>query len=195
VYWKPNEDVIDCRSNRFVTVTPYSAHKEISMRRLPLIIAVVALMSGSADAQLGFGFGVGAATAIPAGDFSDRASTGWGGSLQARFGIPVVTFTGAVEYLSFGEKSFAGGTSSSQMWGFNVGARLTLFPFVYGGVEIGSYRENSTTTIGSQETEGSITRGSVAPVIGAEFLGFDLSARYVFMDKTDFTSVRLTYWF
>jgi hypothetical protein len=165
------------------------------MQRLALLIAAVVLMSASASAQLGFGFGVGAATAIPAGDFSDRAGTGWGGSLQAKFGIPVVTFTGAFEYLSFGEKTFTGGTSSSTMWGFNVGARLTLFPFVYGGVEIGSYQENSTTKIGSQETEGSISRGSVAPIIGAEFLGFDLNARYVFMDKTDFTSVRRTYWF
>ncbi|MBP1779717.1 MAG: hypothetical protein H6Q86_5728 [candidate division NC10 bacterium] len=163
------------------------------MRRLTLLIAAVAVMSGSASAQLGFG--VGAATAIPTGDFSDRASTGWGLSLQARLGIPVVTFTGAVEYLSFGEKTIAGGTSSSQMWGLNVGARLTLLPFVYGGVEIGSYQENATTKIGSQETDGSITRGSVAPIIGAEFLGFDLNARYVFMDKTEFTSVRLTYWF
>jgi hypothetical protein len=165
------------------------------MQKLALLVALVALMSGSASAQLGFGFGVGAATGIPTGDFLDRASTGWGLSLQAKLGIPVVTFTGAVEYLSFGEKTILGGTSSSQMWGINVGARLTLIPIVYAGVEIGSYQENSTTRIGSQETEGSIARGSVAPIIGAEFLGFDLNARYVFMDKTEFTSARLTYWF
>jgi hypothetical protein len=158
------------------------------MRRLTLLIAVITLVAAAASAQLGLKFGVGASYNTPAGDLSDRADAGWGGSVQAKLGIPIVTLTGAVEYLSFGEKNITGGTSSAQMWGFNVGGRFTLFPFLYAGAEIG-------TTIGTTENKGSITRGSAAPIIGVEFLGFDVNARYVFIDKTEFTAIRATYWF
>jgi hypothetical protein len=81
------------------------------------------------------------------------------------------------------------------MWGLNVGGRFTLFPFLYAGAEIGTYQENTTTKISGVENKGSITRGSAAPIIGVEFLGFDVNARYVFIDKTEFTALRATYWF
>jgi hypothetical protein len=165
------------------------------MRRLILLIAVTVLGAGAASAQLGLKFGAGATYNTPAGDFADRAGAGWGGSVQAKLGIPIITLTGAVEYLDFGDQDITGGKSTSQLWGLNVGGRFSLFPFLYAGAEIGTYQESTTTTIGNVENKGSIARGSAAPIIGVEFLGFDVNARYVFIDKTEFTTIRATYWF
>ncbi len=166
------------------------------MRKFIIFLAVVVVVSGLARAQgMGLSFGAGADLVTPAGDFSDEASTGWGLSAQLKFGLPIITVTGAVEYFAFGEKEFTGGTYSSNLWGINAGGRISLLHFIYVGAEIGMYEENSTTKNETSENKSSITRGSVAPIIGFEFLSFDLSARYIFMDKTDLTSIRLTYWF
>jgi hypothetical protein len=81
------------------------------------------------------------------------------------------------------------------MWGFTAGGRVTLFPMLYAGVEIGSFGVTQSTTIGSQETEGKITYGAYGPIVGLNFVGFDFNARYMVMESASFTSLRLIYWF
>jgi hypothetical protein len=169
------------------------------MRQLVLLAGLLLLLPGiAASGVLGgiVSLGVGASFNTPAGDFADQVKAGWGGMAGVKIGIPLIDVTGAVEYIDFGEKEIiAGTTSDASMWGFTAGGRFTLFPMVYAGAEIGTFKVTRTTTIGSQETQGDITYGAYGPILGLNLLGFDLNARYMVMDQATFTSIRLIYWF
>ncbi|MBP1653769.1 MAG: hypothetical protein H6Q28_325 [Bacteroidetes bacterium] len=167
------------------------------MRHL-LLLAFLLLLPGIATAGILGGIvslGVGASFNSPAGDFADHAAAGWGGMAGVKIGVPIIDITGAVEYMSFGEKDFTGGSAEASMWGFTAGGRFTLFPFLYAGVEVGSFAVTQSTTIGSQETEGKITYGAYGPTVGLNFASFDFNARYMVMESASFTSLRLIYWF
>jgi hypothetical protein len=167
------------------------------MKQLVLLAFLLLLPGIAASAVLGgiVSLGVGASFNSPAGDFADQAAAGWGGMAGVKIGVPIIDVTGAVEYLDFGSKDITGGTAEASMWGFTAGGRFALFPLIYAGAEIGSFGVTRTTTIGSQESKGTITYGAYGPILGLNLLGFDLNGRYMIMDKATFTSIRLIYWF
>ena len=168
------------------------------MRHLVLLACLLLLPGIAVSGVLGgiVSLGVGASFNTPAGDFADQAKAGWGGMAGVKIGIPVIDVTGAVEYIDFGEKDIATGTTGeASMWGFTAGGRFALFPMIYAGAEIGTFSVTRTTTIGSQESTGDITYGAYGPIVGLNLLGFDLNGRYMVMDQATFTSIRLIYWF
>ena len=164
------------------------------MKKQVVLALLLALAAAGTRAQL-IQFGIGAELPIPTGSFGDVVSTGFGGTAIAKIKVPIVDIYGAVDYLDFGAKE-TGGTSgsvktSATMWGINAGATISLFVVMYGGVEVGSYIiSQKTETAGAPATTSDITRGAIAPVVGASFTMFDLSARYVIMENTDFFVVR-----
>lgn len=166
------------------------------MRHVVLLAGLLMLPALATAGILGpISLGIGGSLNTPAGDFSDQASTGWGAMAGVKLGVPIVDITGIVEYLSFGEKDVTGGTLEASMWGFAAGGRITLFPMVYGGLEVGTYTVTRNNNLGGQESEGKISYGSWAPIVGVNVAGFDFNARYVVMDKASFTSLRAAYWF
>ena len=167
------------------------------MRYLTLVAAVLLIPGMAFSGILGdmVSLGVGASFNTPTGDFGDNAASGWGGMAGVKIGIPIIDITGAVEYMSFGEKEFTGGKSEASMLGFTAGGRFTLIPLIYAGLEVGSFNVKSTTTCGSQESKGDVTYGAYGPIVGLNFAGFDLNARYMLVNDANFTSIRLIYWF
>ena len=166
------------------------------MKKILAVLLLLGLTATAGQAQL-IKLGIGAELPLPTGTFGDVVSSGFGGTAIAKLKIPIVDIYGAVDYLNFGEKEITGtGTTgsvknSATMWGINAGATISLFVVLYGGVEVGSYIiSQKTETAGAPATTSDITRGAIAPVVGASFTMFDLSARYVIMENTDFFVVR-----
>ncbi len=167
------------------------------MRHLVLLAFLLLVPGIALSGVLGdvVSLGVGASFNTPTSDFADQVAGGWGAMAGAKFAIPLIDITGAIEYMDFGKKENSGVSSDATMWGFTAGGRFTLIPLLYLGAEIGSFGVTRTTTVGGQESEGKITYGSYGPIIGFNILGLDLNARYIIMDKATFTSIRAIYWF
>jgi hypothetical protein len=166
------------------------------MKHTLALILLLTVGAAGVEAQL-VTFGIGAELPVPTGTFGDAVSTGFGGTAMAKLKIPVVDLYGAVDYLNFGTKEFSTGSppvsakASATMWGINAGARISLFVLAYGGLEVGSYIITQKTEIaGTPASTGEVTRGAVAPVLGATLAMFDLSARYVIMEETNFIVLR-----
>jgi len=163
------------------------------MKRLTFIALLILILVNGANAQF-LSSGIALTAVNPVGDFSDAAGTGFGGVFMAKFGLPVIDITGSVEYLSFSEKENGNIKSSATMWSVNAGARLSIFPLISAGAEIGNYWVTSTVTNGGEvnNTENKI---AFTPLIAAQFTMFEVSARYTFLEKASFISLRAGIYF
>lgn len=168
------------------------------MNRLA-VVALILLMPFVAQAQFPK-FGLGAELGVPVGDFGTGVGTGIGGAAIVKLGLPIVTIHASADYLAFAEKEVSGtipliGTvntkTSSTMWGINAGVTFTMFPFVYAGGEVGRYSSTTKAEIsGFPATETKATKTAFTPIVGVSFLMFDVSARYVIMEKSNFALLR-----
>ena len=161
------------------------------MKKILLTVSLLMLATGVASAQL-IEFGIGAELGLPAStEFKDAAKTGFGAVVMAKIGLPVVTVTGSVDYLSFGEKELIGVKSSSSMWGINAGGRLSLLPLIYVGAEAGPYFISAKTQItGQPEVKDSETKFAISPMLGISLWKLNVDARYVIMDKANMVVAR-----
>lgn len=162
------------------------------MKKLQVLLVII--FTTVSNAQL-LQSGIAVTAVTPMGDFSDVVSTGYGGVFMAKFGLPVIDVTGSVEYLSFSEKDVAGIKFSSTMWGINAGARISLFPFISAGAEIGNYWITGTTDDGVSETDNTENKVAFTPLIAAQFAIFEASLRYAVMGDASFLALRAGIYF
>jgi hypothetical protein len=163
------------------------------MKKLLTVIITVLLMNVSNAQFIESGIAITAVT--PMGDFSDLVGTGYGGVFMAKFGLPVLDVTGSVEYLSFSENEVESVKSSSTMWSINAGARISLFPFISAGAEIGNYWITVTYDDGTTESNATVNKVAFTPLIAAQFSMFEASVRYAFIDKASFLAIRAGIYF
>lgn len=163
------------------------------MKKFTLTALLIFLFVTASNAQF-ISSGVAVTSVTPVGNFSDIAGTGFGGVFMAKFGLPVIDVTGSVEYLSFSEKENGPVNSSATMWSLNAGARLSIFPFISAGAEVGNYWITVTTTNG---TENNNTENKIAftPLVAAQFTMFEVSVRYVLMENAGFFALRAGIYF
>jgi hypothetical protein len=139
--------------------------------------------------------GIAVTAVTPAGNFSDLVSTGYGGAFMVKIGIPVIDVTGSVEYLKFSEKEVGPLKLSSAMWSINAGARISVFPFISAGAEVGNYWVTVTTKSGSNEIDSKENKIAFTPLIAANFSMFEASIRYAIISDASFISIRAGIYF
>jgi len=161
------------------------------MKKLVLILPFLLFVTNAASAQM-IDFGVGAELGIPlTTDFKDVAGTAFGGTVMAKMDLPIVTVTGSVDYLSFGEKDLLVAKTSSSMWGINVGGRLSLLPLIYLGAEAGTYIISSKVQLtGLPEEKTSDTKFAFAPLVGFSLWKLHVDARYVIIQDSNMGVIR-----
>ena len=163
------------------------------MKKLYTVLFTVLIMNISNAQFISSGIAVTAVT--PMGDFSDEVSTGYGGVFMVKLGLPVLDVTGSVEYLSFSENEIENVKFSSTMWSVNAGARISLFPFISAGAEIGNYWITVTSDDGTTESNTTVNKVAFTPLIAAQFSMFEASVRYAFIDKASFLAIRVGIYF
>jgi hypothetical protein len=181
-----------------VLISRHNLQRNISVMRSTVIAFVLLCVASSTASAQVFKIGPGLEYAIPLGSFGDRVGGGIGGAGQVRLDLPFISVQGAVDYIKFAEKeltSTAGGSlsttkSSAEMWGLNAGATIGLLPFLYGGAEVGTYFVTERLDSGGSGSDNKVTLGSFAPLLGASFGMFDVSARYVFIKDSNFLLIR-----
>lgn len=139
--------------------------------------------------------GIAATAATPAGNFSDLVSTGYGGVFMAKLVIPFLDITGSVEYINFSEKDVANLKYSSYMWGINAGARISVFPFISAGAELGNYWITVTADNGSNKNISTENKVAFTPLIAANIGVFEGSIRYAIISDASFISIRAGIYF
>jgi hypothetical protein len=163
------------------------------MKKLLTILITILLMNTSSAQFIESGIAVTAVT--PMGDFSDVVSTGFGGVIMAKFGLPVLDITGSAEYLSFSEKEVGSVKFSSTMWSINAGARISIFPFISAGAELGNYWIKATTDDGTGESDNTENKVAFTPLIAAQFSMFEASIRYALIEDASFFAIRAGIYF
>jgi hypothetical protein len=168
-----------------------------------LIVLIILSFAGIGSAQ-GFKLGIAGNVVFPTGDLKDAtSSTGYGVDAFGVFDIMLLTLTVRAGYLSFGEKEFdlGGGeklTVSTVAIPVMAGLRwdfgLPVGPSFYAGVEAGihafttTYESSGTIVADPDDTE---TKFALAPNVGLEFAGFDLSAYYMIISDANYWGLRL----
>ena len=187
-----------------VTMTIFGVQRSVTLPRITtdmkttILLLIVFVCAASTASAQAFRIGPGLEYASPLGTFGDRVSEGFGGVGQVKLDLPFISVLGAVDYIRFSEReiiSTVGANrvttkTSAEMWGLNAGATLGLFPFVYGGAEVGTYFVTARTEVSGSGTETKLTRGSFAPLLGVSLGIVDISARYVFLQDSDFLLLR-----
>jgi hypothetical protein len=138
--------------------------------------------------------GIAVTAVTPVGNFSDRVNTGYGGVFMAKFGLPAIDITGSVEYLKFSEKETTNTKVSSTMWSVNAGARISIFPFISAGAELGNYWITVTTENGEKKDE-KINKVAFSPLIAASISIVEASLRYSIISDASFLSLRAGIYF
>jgi len=164
-----------------------------------LIVLIILSFAGISSAQ-GFKLGVAGTAAFPTGDWSEFTSTGYGVDAFGVFDIMLLTLTVRAGYLSFGEneEEIFGETYKTSITAIPVMAGLRwdfglpVGPSFYAGVEAGIH--SFTTTIeaaGETLPSETNTEFAIAPNVGLEFAGFDLSAFYMIIKDANYWGLRL----
>ncbi len=173
-----------------------SSPGDTTMRTFLFLIVLLLLVNRPAAAQTGvslFSFGVAASLASPTGDFGNAVGNGVGGAALIKFGLlPVIDLTGSIDYISFAEKDNGGVKTSASTWGFDVGGRISVFPFVFGGLELGSYVLSEKVNGKSLDSQ---TKSAFAPIIGVRISQLEGSVRYVARSDANFFGARVGLWF
>jgi opacity protein-like surface antigen len=164
-----------------------------------LIVLVILSLSGIASAQ-GFKLGVAGTAAFPTGDWSEFTSTGYGVDAFGVFDIMLLTLTVRAGYLSFGEneEEILGETYKTSikaipvMAGLRWDFGLPVGPSFYAGVEAGIHSFTTTIEVaGTTLPSETDTKFALAPNVGLEFAGFDLSAFYMIIKDANYWGLRL----
>jgi hypothetical protein len=167
------------------------------MKHVAFLIFLLTILSTLSFAQVGTSFGVGVNAAFPASDFGDFVATGYGAEGMVKFGlVPLIDVTGGLEYIKFTSKDLTiatvTGEGDGSAWGWMIGGRVNVAPFIYGGLEFGSYTFNTTIL----NVDYDVTHGFIAPLVGVSISPFDISARYVAAGSDQsFVSLRGMVWF
>ncbi len=139
--------------------------------------------------------GIAVTLVSPVGNFSDAVGTGYGGVFMAKFGLPILDITGSIEYLRFAENEIANSKISSTMWSINAGARMSVFPFISAGAELGNYWITVTTDDGTGESDNAINKIAFTPLIAAQISILEASIRYALIKDASFFSIRAGIYF
>jgi len=167
------------------------------MKQLVFLALLLTIVPAMSFAQIGTSFGVGVNAAFPSSDFGDFVATGYGAEGMVKFGlVPLIDVTGGLEYIKFTSKDLTiatvTGEGDGSAWGWMIGGRVNVAPFIYGGLEFGSY--TFSTTVFNVDYD--VTHGFVAPLVGVSFSPFDVSARYVAAgNDQSFWGIRGMVWF
>ena len=172
------------------------------MKKIFIIIVILSL-STIASAQ-GFKLGIAGNAVFPLGDFKEVTnSTGYGVDAFGVFDLMAFTITARVGYIDFGSKEFdlGGGekyTSSIKaipvMGGLRWNFGLPVGPSFYAGVEAGIHSFTTEVTyegVSIPNTSESETKFALAPNIGVEVIGFDISAYYMYIKDASYWGLRL----
>ena len=164
------------------------------MKKLWITLLFIISLSSISKAQL-LESGVAVTLVTPMGEFSDVVGTGYGGVFMAKFGLPILDITGSVEYLRFGENEIANTKINSNMWSINAGARMSVFPFISVGAEIGNYWITVTTENAAGENDEAVNKIAFTPLIAAQFSILEASLRYSLIKDASFFSIRAGIYF
>lgn len=164
------------------------------MKKLQLISLLIIFLTSVSNAQL-LKSGIAVTGVTPMGEFSDAVGTGYGGVFMVKFGLPVLDVTGSVEYLMFSEKEVGLIKLSSNMWSVNAGARVSVFPFISAGAEIGNYWITMTHDDGTNESDNTENKIAFTPLIAAQIGIFEGSIRYSLIEDASFFAIRAGIYF
>ena len=164
------------------------------MKKFQYIIFLIVFLVGVSNAQ-SLQTGIGVSLNTPAGNFSNVVGTGYGGAFMVKIGVPILDITGSIEYIRFSEKEVASLKFSSAMWSVNGGARISVFPFLSAGAELGNYWITKTTKNGSSESDSKENKIAFTPLIAANFSIFEASIRYAIISDASFISIRAGIYF
>jgi hypothetical protein len=164
-----------------------------------LIVLLILTFAGISSAQ-GFKLGVAGTAAFPTGDWSEFTNSGWGVDAFGVFDLMLLTLTVRAGYMSFGgeEYELLGETYKTDinvvpvMAGLRWSFGAPVGPSFYAGVEAGIH--NFTTTIeaaGQTLPSESETKFAIAPNLGVELAGFDISAFYMLVSDANYWGVRV----
>ena len=103
--------------------------------------------------------------------------------------------TGSVEYLKFSENEVLNTKINSTMWSINAGARISVFPFISAGAEIGNYWVTVTTDDGTGESDNTENKIAFTPLVAAQISILEASIRYALIDNASFVSIRVGIYF
>jgi len=164
------------------------------MKKLLLTVFLIISLVNVNKAQF-LESGIAVTMVTPVGDFSESVGTGYGGVVMAKFGLPILDITGSVEYLRFSEKEKGSIKSSSNMWSINAGARISVFPFISAGAEIGNYWITVTTENATGEHDETVNKIAITPLVAAQISILEASLRYALIDNASFFSIRVGIYF
>ena len=164
------------------------------MKKFQYIIFLIVFLVGVSNAQ-SLQTGIGVSLNTPAGNFSDVVGTGYGGAFMVKIGVPILDITGSIEYIRFSEKEVANLKLSSAMWSVNAGARISVFPFLSAGAEIGNYWITVTADNGIVKGDNTENKFAFTPLIAAQFSMFEASLRYAIISDASFISIRAGIYF
>lgn len=164
------------------------------MKKFAIILVTLLVISLPSFGQ-NFAAGIGAAGALPMGDFGDAVNFGFGGLGWGAYVMdPNMTLTFKTGYIMFGGKDISSGvpgvneTKMTQDWGMIpilVGGRYFFMPEgdtrFYGSADIGLYMMmfsgSIKTTIAGTTTSSDIdeseSKFGIAPGVGAQFKAGD----------------------
>jgi hypothetical protein len=155
------------------------------------VIAIVVLMSMSANAQGNMFVGAGFDLMLPVGSFGDSWSTGFGGTAEFDYAVtPRTSVTGKIGYLTWSGKDLPSGVSATYSGvpllvggKFHLPSTLQGPVHVYGHLELGMMFGSVSgsghyLTVSSSETD-----FTIVPSVGIEIPAgpkgeVDISARY-----------------
>lgn len=165
------------------------------MRRLLTIVAILVFgigMCGAVGALPGIGLDAAVTVPVPLGDFADAAKTGFGGSLEAFAGLPMLPLKigGRVAYDRFSHEVGDGHTSfievlPSVRYGFGLPMGLVS---VFAQFGAGMYIWNSETKTAGQTLKDDGTEFGLSAGVGATVMNFMFMPMYHVMFDEDRSS-------
>ena len=164
------------------------------MKKIPYVIFLIMIFTSICGAQ-SLESGIGVSLNTPAGNFSDVAKNGYGGAFMVKLGVPIIDITGSVEYISFGEKDIAGIKYNASAWGINAGARISVFPFISAGAELGNYWLTVSADNGTNKADNTENKVAFTPLLAANIGMFEGSVRYAIISNASFISIRAGIYF
>lgn len=173
------------------------------MKRALIILLVLVGLSlyQSVYALPGLKLGLDGNLALPQGDWSDLAGTGYGATAFAMITLlPVVNLSAHAGYLKFGEKTIQTPAGTETIYNFSAipllaGVRIYVLPLprLYVGGQAGFHYLKLKVKLKptGSEAEESENKFSVAPTVGVEFGPLEASAFYMLISDANYAGLRV----